>query len=218
MDNPPPTAWERQRAALRAEIVSAARELFVTRGFEATTVDDIAGAVGVSRRSFFRYFGTKEDVLLTDLVAQGESVARALEDRPADEGAWTALLRAMAAARDASPFTADADLAIGRMMFQIPSLRARHLEKRLRWQELLVPPVERRIHDDDPHLRASAIVITVLSCLDSATEAFVLADGETALEELFLTALDAATLSAPAGLLADLSADRRAQPDRLRYS
>ncbi len=198
-----PTAWDRQRAALRTEIIHAARDLFVTRGFDATTVDDIATAVGISRRSFFRYFGTKEDVLLTDLVAQGEAIAQALELRPADEDPWTALLSAMGTARDAAPANVDADLAIGRMMLDTPSLHARHIEKRLRWQELLVPHIERRIDGDDAYLRASAIVAAVLSCLDAATEAFVLADGTASLEVCFRTAIDAAALSAPTTLLAE---------------
>lgn len=51
----------------RARFVSTARQLFHEHGFQATTVDDIARASGLSARTFFRYFGTKEDVLFEDI-------------------------------------------------------------------------------------------------------------------------------------------------------
>ncbi|MFX6226362.1 helix-turn-helix domain-containing protein, partial [Acinetobacter baumannii] len=55
--------WERSRRAAYAEISGIAMRLFLDQGFEQTTIDQIAAAAGISRRSFFRYFGTKEDVL-----------------------------------------------------------------------------------------------------------------------------------------------------------
>lgn len=197
----PSSAWDRQRAALRDEIVRTARGLFVERGFDATTVDDIAAAVGISRRSFFRYFGTKEDVLLTDLVARGEAIAAALAVRPADEDAWTALLTAMVDARLGEPADPEQDLALGRMLLGTPSLRARHLEKQLRWTELLVPLLEPRVPGPEARLGATAVVATVLACLDAATEAFVRSDGRRPIEAELRTALEAAALSAPDGLL-----------------
>jgi AcrR family transcriptional regulator len=90
--------WTRTRQAVYAEITRTAMELFLRHGFEATTIDDIATAAGISRRSFFRYFGTKEDIVLGDLAARGELIRKELEGRPADEDAWTALLNALRAA------------------------------------------------------------------------------------------------------------------------
>jgi AcrR family transcriptional regulator len=58
--------WERNKEQTRLSLVRAAVSLFRDRGFEATTVDDITTEAGCSRRTFFRYFGTKEDVLLLD--------------------------------------------------------------------------------------------------------------------------------------------------------
>ncbi|WP_201308719.1 TetR/AcrR family transcriptional regulator [Puerhibacterium puerhi] len=190
-------AWERQRAALRREIVETAVRLFTENGFEATTVDQIAAAVGISRRSFFRYFGTKEDVLLSDLLARGEAIARALASRPVEEDAWTALLLAMNDARAEQRSDAAQDLAIGRMMLQTPSLRARHIEKRLAWQTMLVPPLSRHVRAGNAELAATAIVATALACLDVATEAFVRADGTTPLDDLYFDALDAAVPAKP---------------------
>ena len=55
---------ERKRADTHARVHSAAMELFSRKGFEATTLDDIASAAGVSRRSLFHYFASKEDIVL----------------------------------------------------------------------------------------------------------------------------------------------------------
>ena len=57
---------DRKKARTRAELRQHALRLFAERGYDATTVDDIADAAVVSRSTFFRYFGSKEDVVLAD--------------------------------------------------------------------------------------------------------------------------------------------------------
>lgn len=56
---------------MRAEIAAVAVRLFQEQGFEKTTVDQIAAEAGLSRTSFFRYFATKEDVVLGHLEELG---------------------------------------------------------------------------------------------------------------------------------------------------
>ena len=53
------------RAAVRAELGQVAFELFLREGFDKVTIDDLAAAAGVSRSTFLRYFGTKEDAVLS---------------------------------------------------------------------------------------------------------------------------------------------------------
>ena len=146
-------------------------------GFESTTIDHIVEVVGISRRSFFRYFGTKEDVVLGDLVARGEVIAANLAQRPADEDPWTAIRGALHVSEQTLMLDEESELALGRMLFDTPSLRARLLEKRLRWQELLVPLIEERLSGTvgSSTVGASAIVASALACLDAASEAWVAA-------------------------------------------
>lgn len=79
---------------MRAEVSDVAFRLFTERGFENTTVEQIAAAAGLSRTTFFRYFGTKEELVLGRVSEFGRQVADALASRPAEEQPWDALRRA----------------------------------------------------------------------------------------------------------------------------
>ena len=169
-----PSLRERTRRAVHAEITATAMRLFAEQGFEATTIDQIAAEAGISRRSFFHYFGSKEDVVLGDTIALGNVVRDALEARPATESAWDALRAAFLVLQAAAPQSPDA-MAQARLYHEAPSLRARHLEKHLRWQELLAPDIQRRLgipatYAPDP--RARAFVAAALACLDATIEAW----------------------------------------------
>ncbi|MFF4797107.1 TetR family transcriptional regulator [Streptomyces sp. NPDC001351] len=89
------TLRERKKQRTRDALLRAAVELFTTRGYEQTTVDDIAEAVDVSQRTFFRYFAGKEEAAL---ALQEMAVARfveAVRERPADEAPLAALRQAV---------------------------------------------------------------------------------------------------------------------------
>ncbi|MET8054064.1 TetR family transcriptional regulator [Streptosporangium sp. NPDC005286] len=92
-----PGLRERKKQKTRLALIDAALSLFLEQGYEATTVDQIAAAVDVSPRTFFRYFATKEDVALS-LAADGqETMLAELATRPADEAPFTALSHAVRA-------------------------------------------------------------------------------------------------------------------------
>ena len=183
----PASLWSRTRQAVHAEVVDTALDLFTTNGFEATTIEQIVAAAGISRTSFFRYFGSKEDVVLGDTEQTGRAFSDALRARPSHEGPWEAL-RAAALALPGAGLAPERALAVAKLVGASPALRARHVEKQLRWQESLVPALQdrlRRESDDGSDLAARAIVGTALSCLQTATEVWAERDGQGTLGELY---------------------------------
>ncbi|RZI91726.1 MAG: TetR family transcriptional regulator, partial [Microbacterium sp.] len=79
----------RPRSSSRETLAEAACELFLERGYESTTVADIAGRAGVSRSSFFNYFSSKADILWSGL---DERIAAAEARLAGGTGVRTALL------------------------------------------------------------------------------------------------------------------------------
>jgi AcrR family transcriptional regulator len=110
---------ERTRLAVKEQLADLAMALFLERGFEQTTVDDIARAAGISKRSFFRYFPAKEDVVFEGVRVLGADVVTALENRPADEGPWESL---RAVLRD---WNQEIEVERRRLIETTPALRAR---------------------------------------------------------------------------------------------
>lgn len=88
---------DRQRAQIRADIRRAAFRLFVERGYDAVTTEEIATAAGVSPRTFFRHVPLKEDLLLAPVRHGGAAIVNLLERRPANESADVALINAIVA-------------------------------------------------------------------------------------------------------------------------
>ena len=92
----PQDGWERRRSILLSEYERVALTLFADRGFNSVTVDDIAAAAGVTTRTLFRYFGSKQDALLA-FPRRGLAAEIALIDslEPGDDPvttAWESLL------------------------------------------------------------------------------------------------------------------------------
>src|SRR3954471_5103303 len=84
----------------RQAIIDAAFELFLERGYAATTVDDIAFAADVAPRTFFRYFSTKESVLFHDSEAKVEVIRERMMQRPAGESAAEAVFAVLVSLAD----------------------------------------------------------------------------------------------------------------------
>jgi AcrR family transcriptional regulator len=181
---------------MQAEVSAVAFRLFGDQGFDDTTVDQIAAEAGLSRTTFFRYFGTKEDVVLCNLGELGREVGAALAARPADERPWDSLRRAFDVVTQINTDMPELALSFVRMLNETPSLRARNWEKTRDWQDLLVPEVSRRcgtetVSPQDP--RARALVGSALACLDAAKEAWTACDGATPLAVLLDRAMGVLT-------------------------
>src|SRR4029450_9849084 len=129
------------RSVVRSLLARTAIELFAAKGYDNTTLEEVAAAAGVSRRTLFNYFRNKEDLALSTLAEQGELIAARLAERPADEDAWAAL-RAAFQVLEEIDMTAEGRLEFITLLFGNDSLRAGHAEKQARWQALFAPHIE----------------------------------------------------------------------------
>lgn len=192
-DGPQPGLRARTREAMRAEVARHALKLFDEKGFDQTTVEDIAASAGISPRSFFRYFPAKEDVVIGDLLPLGERIAEALRARPETEEPWAALRAALEPMVLAAEQDQQAALRVTRAATSTASLRARNLEKHIAWAGLLAPVIAARLNGPGPdaQLRATALVQSALACLDVALSAWAGANGKRPLREVLDTAFSA---------------------------
>jgi mycofactocin system transcriptional regulator len=108
----PPEARGRPPSTTRDAVSRAALALFAENGFEETTMDDIAQAVGVSRRTVFRYYSSKNDIVWGDFAAVRARLRAHLQESAPDEPLGDAIRRAVVAS---NRYPAD----------QLPELRAR---------------------------------------------------------------------------------------------
>jgi AcrR family transcriptional regulator len=129
------------RLETRDRLAAAALDLFEARGYDATTVEDIARAAGVSHMTFFRYFPTKESVLLGDpfdpMIAG--SVGAQAASLPAIERVARGLLAALRNMDDAFPPEASAEVRRRiRIAVGVPSLRAAIVENNRETENAIV--------------------------------------------------------------------------------
>jgi AcrR family transcriptional regulator len=147
-------------ASVRDRLVAAAFAQFAERGFEATTVDDIAEQAGVSRRTFFRHFATKEDVVFPDHEALRTVVAADLERNRADPP-LAAVCRAVGLVLDDYVLHREVSLARFELTRTITALRDREIASVHRYYVLFAHYLRERVEDKDPitaELMASAVV------------------------------------------------------------
>ncbi|KAA1380544.1 TetR family transcriptional regulator [Aeromicrobium fastidiosum] len=166
------TLRDHAREAVRDEVSKQAWALFARQGFEATTVDQIAEAAGMSRRTFFRYFAGKDELVLDRIVASGRLVADALRDRPADEAAWPALRAAFDQTVSLQEQHEDMSRRLQVMLRDEPALRTTVEARRRLWLELLAPLVAERLPrqhaSSGSDLRAAAVTSSAIACLEVA--------------------------------------------------
>ena len=161
------TLRERKKERTRDELMAAAVRLFAERGFDETTVDDIAAAADVSPRTFFRYFPSKLDALFADFDERAARMREALTHRPDGEPLVETVRRVVL--EFAGEFFADPELFATRatLVFRHPALRARGLERMARLEDVIAEAVARELGapetDVRPRLVGAAAIAAVRS-------------------------------------------------------
>ncbi|MFP5352062.1 MAG: TetR family transcriptional regulator [Actinomycetota bacterium] len=171
---------ERKREQTKLALQAAAIRLFNERGYGATSVDDIADAANVSRRTFVRYFGSKEGVLFSEADESGERLREALLRQPPDKGPLRAFGDAVIALAE-EVGEGDQVLAQQRAMTSTFELRSRAAEISRVWRRRLAEALAARAgrHEaTETDLLAAAVGIAVVQ---TVVEEWVLSDGQEAL-------------------------------------
>jgi AcrR family transcriptional regulator len=191
IERPRPGLRERRKRLTAAELEAAALRLFGERGFDAVTVDDIAAEADVSRRTFFRYFASKEDVLLADHFVQLARLREAITARPPDEPVLTALRNALLSM--SSDFEDRKEMVIlrGRIMRETPSLQARSLVHQKTWEEAMQQMVAERLGVDPTlDLRPGVVSATTLAAMRVAFQTWLSSGAKGDLIAMTAEALD----------------------------
>jgi AcrR family transcriptional regulator len=180
------TLWDRTRQMASREILETALRLFTEQGYDETTIAQIAREAGVSQRTLFRYFGTKEDLLGGNQDRFGQVLTDTISELPADVGVWEALRAGVAAVLTLHDSREQA-LERFRLLHNTASLRAGWLEKRLRFQEDLLPLIETRMDaaTGNEGAKARAVIATAFACLDAASMTWVANDGKSDIMDLY---------------------------------
>ncbi|MEU6402457.1 TetR family transcriptional regulator [Streptomyces sp. NPDC046985] len=158
-----------QRLKMRRELAAAAMELFATKGYEATTVDEIAAAAGVARRTFFRHFRSKEEAIFPDhddTLIRAEAVLNAA---PAHEHPLDTVCRGIKEVMRMYAARPDISVARYKLTREVPTLREAEIASVARYERLftryLLGHFDERAHADDANddpllaeVAASAVV------------------------------------------------------------
>ncbi|WP_328354820.1 TetR family transcriptional regulator [Mycobacterium sp. NBC_00419] len=160
---------DRRRRLVRDDIGRAAVRLFAERGFDGVTVADIALAAGISERTFFRYFATKDEVLLAYERHVWERLVAAVAARPAGEGPVTALREAFLSTSHVEPADRVRVAQLGGILAQAPELNARSRGQRLINDSDLIELIAARFPANTSTTRNQArVIVTAMNAVAAA--------------------------------------------------
>ena len=169
--SPAPGLRERKQQQTRERLKRAAMALFLERGFEATTIDDIAATADVSRRSFFHYFASKEDVVAAWQEDAAAALVAEILARPADESMLTAAENAIAAAvKRIDPAEA---AAMSRLKRDNPALHARDQLKYEKLERALAEGLAERSGRKSDRLKARLVAMISTGAMRVGGESWI---------------------------------------------
>ena len=173
-----PVQLGRRRITTRAELEHVAFELFERQGYEGTTVDDIASAAGIGRRTFFRYFASKNDVPWGNFAAELDRMRAWLAGCPAD----TPLMDAIRLAIVDFNTVPTEDLVWHRrrmrLILDVPVLMSHSMLRFAEWRQVIADYVAERTGVPSCALLPQTIAYASLGAAIAAYEQWLHADGE----------------------------------------
>jgi AcrR family transcriptional regulator len=162
---------ERKRQQTRRELIGAAMRLFVEKGYEQTTVAEIASAAGVSTKTFFNYFASKDEVLFPHLSRRIDAAVALIEQRGPDDQMADVLVAAMHyMLADALSEEVDGGLAAVRlpMILSVPVVQAATLHHYFLAETQLAQALHRAYQDTLDPVAAAAVIGSVMGAAIAA--------------------------------------------------
>jgi len=184
----------RRRATSREELEEAAFALFAERGFEATTVDEIAAAAGIGRRTFFRYFPSKNDIPWGAFELELERMRARLRACPAQVPLMDAIREALVDFNQVDPAQVPLHRRRMELILRVPALLAHSTLRFTAWREVIAEFVAARTGQRTGQLAPQAIAHAVLGVAVAAYELWLddpAADLSTLLDEAMRQLADA---------------------------
>lgn len=188
--NSGPGLRERKKQRTRNALLRAALELFTTKGYEETTVDEIAEAVDVSQRTFFRYFANKQEAVFAVQEMVEARFVEVLRERPAHEAPLVALREAVLGAWEAMGQSIEEGVPVElhmstyQMIESTPSLLAVHMRRSIETEDEVARVIAEREGLDmetDPRPR---VVVAAFSGVMRVTGRLWGAGEDTSLESI----------------------------------
>lgn len=173
---------ERKRTETRRRVTDAGICLFIEQGYEATTVEQIAQAAGISRRTFFHHFKSKDDILLSLQSGMGEMIADAVRTAPADATPLGAVRDALVSVCAAVP--ADDMIEIDRLMRTSESVQARKQAGYVQHEETLFAALRDRWPQPDRAAGLRLVAMVAIGAVRLATDAFAREGGARSMDDL----------------------------------
>lgn len=183
---------ERKRRQTLQRIANAALRLFLKKGYDATTLDEIAEAADISRRTVFHYFDSKDAILLAWQSGAEDIYRAALADAPLDRTPIEAVRDALLTM--VSRYETQEAIAIDRLMRSTEALRARKQADYKRQEEALFAVLSEKWPAPEERVRLRVVAMMGLGAMRIAAEAWSAEQGirplETYLEEAFAALSD----------------------------
>jgi AcrR family transcriptional regulator len=166
--NPQSGLRERKKQRTREAIARAAHELFVERGYHATTLPDIAQAADVSTRTIFAYFPSKEDILFSDFPLIKDALAQALAERPEGEDALETVREFILSLHKVEETDVDEQL---RFCIESDETLRNHLRARIaQLGELIAPAIAKDLDAPANDLRPQVVAASLTAAFNVLAE------------------------------------------------
>ncbi len=188
---------ERKHRETLRRITDAGMGLFIEQGYEATTIDQIAAAAGISRRTFFTYFKSKDDILLSKQSGMGDMIVAALGDAPKDKQPLEAIRDAVVAV--CAPIPVDDMLAIDRVMRSSEAVQARKQASYIQHERTLFSALRERWPEPERETGLRLIAMLAIGAMRLSFDALSRENGKRPIAELLHETFGALQVVTPEG-------------------